>query len=240
MNEPTLYLASASPRRRQLLSDAGIAFVQHIVPIDEDALTTAYTGPLDCLGEYLACRKAEAARRDLIARGKAGLVLASDTTVLFDGRSLPKPTDAADAVMMLQALRGKEHIVATGVALAETASGTISSATSRTRVRMRDYPDRQIQAYVASGDPMDKAGAYSIQHPGFHPVASFTGCYPGVVGLPICIVAALLGHGALSPLGPKVETATASGASCIWSARCRLPFPGPELQESPQHERRSR
>lgn len=218
-----------------MLSEAGIAFVPHVVPVDEAALTAAYQGPMERLGEHLARHKALAARHDLHERGCDGLVLASDTTVLLDGRSLPKPADAAEAITMLRALSGREHVVATGVALAQPSGSAIRSASSRTRVRMREYTDDELLAYVASGDPLDKAGAYSIQHPSFRPVASFFGCYLGVVGLPVCIVAALLGRATLPPVS-AAESAPPATARCIWSLRCVPPLPSPDTLEASAHE----
>ncbi len=235
MTSPTLFLASGSPRRRQLLSDAGITFVQHVVPVDEDALAAAYEGPPEYLGEYLARCKAEAARHDLRQHGRDGLVLASDTTVLLAGRSLAKPGDPDEAVMMLAELRGREHIVATGVALALPGGPAIHTASSHSRVRMRHYADDELRAYVASGDPFDKAGAYSIQHAGFHPVASFSGCYLGVVGLPVCIVAALLGRGPLPPVGAASQH-PAARSQCIWCPRCTPPYPCPTSLEATEDD----
>jgi len=218
-----LYLASASPRRSQLLGDAGIAFEQFVVPIDEDGLSAEYQGPLLLLGEYLAREKGLAAWRALRAQGRVGRVLASDTTVLIGGRSLAKPVDDAEAWAMLRELRGREHTVATGVALIDPQRGTMRSATSATRVRMRDYSDDEIATYVATGDPLDKAGSYSIQHPAFSPVASLAGCHLGVIGLPICLVSALLNGGRPSrvtrvPLPPEAP-------DCPWSAQCSPPYP---------------
>lgn len=212
-----LYLASASPRRSQLLTQAGIAFERLLAPIDEDALSETYTGQLDRLGEYLAREKALTALRLLAQTRREGVVLASDTTVLLDGRSLAKPGDLAEATAMLRALRGREHVVATGVALAGADPEWIISATSATRVLMREYSDEEITAYVATGDPLDKAGAYSIQHPGFSPVARFVGCHLGVIGLPLCLVGALLGHWPTEPPGNE--------SVCPWSGSCRAPMP---------------
>jgi septum formation protein len=244
MQDLPLYLASSSPRRRQLLARAGIRFELCTVQLDEDALTAAYPGPLDRLGEYLACAKALAAYEALAREGKRGVVLAADTTVLLDGQSLAKPSDADDAARMLKLLRGREHIVATGVALARPpAAGevlddsgprvagdkaptsqppSLVSATAATRVLMRAYSDAEIAAYVASGDPLDKAGAYSIQHPNFSPVAEIAGCHLGVIGLPVCIVARLLGRGTLPPFAPLL---TPGGALCAWSPACTPPLP---------------
>lgn len=222
MPRPPLYLASSSPRRRQLLAAAGIPFTLRVVPIDEDQLSAEYTGPLDQLGEYLGRCKAEAALERLNDAGLSGLVLASDTTVLIGGRSLPKPRDLDEADSMLRTLRGREHIVATGVALAGPTHDHMISATSATRVRMRDYTDAEIAAYVATGDPLDKAGAYSIQHPRFSPVTAIIGCHLGVIGLPLCLVAALLNGDPLPPDAP------ARTGICPWSAQCTPPFPGPD------------
>ena len=218
-----LYLASASPRRSQLLSAAGIAFERFVVPVDEDALTAAYTGPLLRLGEYLAREKGLAAWRALRASGRAARVLSSDTTVLIGGRSLPKPVDLAEAEAMLRELRGREHTVATGVALIDPLSRTQRSATSATRVLMRDYSHEEIAAYVATGDPLDKAGAYSIQHPGFQPVATLAGCHLGVIGLPVCLVNLLL----TGPRGARIiQTPLPTDApDCPWSAQCQPPYP---------------
>ncbi len=219
-----LYLASASPRRSQLLSAAGIAFERFVVPGDEDALSAAYRGPLLQLGEYLAQQKAQATWSALRAQSKpVGRVLASDTTVLLGGRSLAKPANLAEAEEMLRALRGREHTVATGVALLDPARGVLRSATSATRVRMRDYSDAEIAAYVATGDPLDKAGAYSIQHPDFQPVASLAGCHLGVIGLPVCLVSALLADGRSTRIVHAPLPAEAP--DCPWSTQCRPPYP---------------
>jgi len=223
-HDAPLYLASASPRRSQLLAQAGIAFKKFVVPIEEETLAEAYTGPLESLGEYLAREKALAAYAALQASVlPVGRVLASDTTVLLDGRSLAKPRDNDDAARMLGELRDREHIVATGVALADPVTSMLYSATSATRVRMRAYTDDEIAAYVATGDPLDKAGAYSIQHPAFQPVATLAGCRLGVIGLPICLVAALLAlaDGATTPQAALPT----EGAPCQWSAQCREPYP---------------
>ncbi|HEU5440505.1 MAG TPA: Maf family protein [Ktedonobacterales bacterium] len=217
-----LFLASSSPRRHQLLAAAGITFEPFVVAVDEDALTETYSGPLEHLGEFLACQKALAARDALAGQSKRGMVLAADTTVLLDGRSLAKPRDHDEAVRMLEALRGREHIVATGVALAPPAPAALTSATAATRVLMREYSDAEIEAYVATGDSLDKAGGYSIQYPAFSPVARIAGCHLGVIGLPVCIVARLLGRGSLPPLAPVMLP---GGALCVWSAQCTSPLP---------------
>ncbi|HEX9069443.1 MAG TPA: Maf family protein [Ktedonobacterales bacterium] len=211
-----LFLASGSPRRSQLLTEAGIPFVLFVVPVEEEALAEAYPGPIEQLGEYLARVKVAMAHATLAHEGRSGDVLAADTTVLLDSASLAKPRDAEEATWMLRRLRGRTHTVATGVAVA-TPSGEIRSATSDTLVTMRDYSDDEIARYVATGDPLDKAGAYSIQHPGFSPVATIEGCRLGVVGLPVCLAIALLGLDAPFP----------AGSICPWSRACTPPFPEP-------------
>src|SRR5262249_20030563 len=148
-----------------------------------------------------------------------------------EGESLPKPRDVAEAERMLARLRNREHIVATGVALLSTDSEEARTATSTTRVLMRAYGVEEVAAYVATGDPLDKAGAYSIQHPGFQPVARITGCHLGVIGLPVCIVAALLGQ---VPLPPGDDPT----GGCVWSRICIQPYPPSDsLHDSPLAER---
>lgn len=223
MADLPLYLASASPRRQDLLTAAGIAFERVGTEVDEDRLSITYDGPIELLAEYLARHKALSGLAALNASGRTGRVLAADTTVLLAGASLAKPHHAADAVAMLRMLRGQAHTVATGVALAGPAHECLVCATSRTRVRMRDYSDAEITRYVATGDPLDKAGAYSIQHPDFQPVAALDGCHLGVIGLPLCLVGALLGH------WPELPASTRARARaprlCPWSDRCRAPLP---------------
>lgn len=223
-----LYLASGSPRRQQLLREAGIAYEHFVIPVDEETLAAEYRGPLELLGEYLARCKAEAAERELVRGGRAGLVLASDTTVLLNGESLAKPANHAEAEVMLRRLRGREHIVATGVALSGPTPGNMLSATSATRVLMRDYGDAEIASYVATGDPLDKAGSYSIQHPSFQPVARIAGCHLGVIGLPLCIVNALTRNAPLPPTCAG-ERDTRAGVHCPWSSICTPPLPGPNV-----------
>jgi MAF protein len=105
---------------------------------------------------------------------------------------LGKPVDPSDATRMLEQLRARAHQVYTGLALLDAASGRTLTDLCVTDVPMRDYSDAEIRAYVASGDPLDKAGAYGIQHPGFHPVSDMRGCFASVMGLPLCHLVRLL------------------------------------------------
>jgi len=116
------------------------------------------------------------------------IVLAADTAVVDEGVILGKPKDNAEAIKMLTRLRGHTHQVYSGVALLRLSDGLLLKELCVTDVPMRDYSDEEINAYVQTGDPLDKAGAYAIQHPGFRPVESMNGCYANVMGLPMCHV----------------------------------------------------
>jgi MAF protein len=226
-----LFLASSSPRRQQLLLQARIPFELLLSSVDEEKLTAEFQGPIVELGQHLATAKALAARAELVKQEKWGRILAADTTVLLDGRSLAKPRDGTEAASMLRELRGRAHTVATGVALAEV-DGCLRAATSTTQVQMRDFSDAEIERYVATGDPLDKAGAYSIQHPDFEPVQAISGCRLGVVGLPICLVWTLLHPHQHLPEGGAEWRRDVAG-TCPWSSSCTPPFPMISLAESP-------
>lgn len=175
-----LVLASSSPRRKNLLALGGHAFEVVAADVDETPL------PGEDPKEYvlrLARDKARAAATGLKANA---LVLAADTTVVQAGQILAKPADAAEARAMLKALRGAEHVCYTAISVLRTSDGEQLDDLATTIVPMRGYSDDEIEAYIASGDPLDKAGAYAIQHSGFHPVAAMSGCLANVVGLPLC------------------------------------------------------
>jgi nucleoside triphosphate pyrophosphatase len=125
-----------------------------------------------------------------MARG--AIVLGADTEVVLDGRLLGKPRDAADAARILKALRGRVHEVITGVALVEAPAGREETAAVTTRVRMGGYTDAEIEAYVATGEPLDKAGAYAVQGLGGRLIAQVDGCFSNVVGLPVTTTRRLL------------------------------------------------
>jgi MAF protein len=182
----TLLLASNSPRRRQLLSLAGWEFTVSVADVDETPLEK------ETPAAYVL-RLAETKARTIAERIDSGhLILAADTTVV-DGREiLGKPSDEAEAVGMLTRLRGRTHQVYTGIALLRRDDGLLLTDLCITDVPLRPYTDEEIRAYVATGDPLDKAGAYAIQHPGFRPVARMDGCYASVMGLPLCHVVRLM------------------------------------------------
>lgn len=174
----SLVLASNSPRRRQLLALTGREFIVRPASIDEQP------HPAEAPGDYvlrLAMEKAQAA-----ANGSSSLVIGSDTTVALGMEILGKPADAAEARAMLTKLRGREHTVYTAVAVLDPQSGQLRAELCASRVPMRSYADAEMEAYIDSGDPLDKAGAYAIQHSEFHPVEGFSGCYASVMGLPLC------------------------------------------------------
>jgi septum formation protein len=182
----TLYLASGSPRRRELLTQIGVPFTVVSAAIDETPLANesavAYV-------ERLARGKA-AAGFAALGQGLGGCVLGADTAVVVDAKILGKPVDQADALAMLMALAAREHEVLTAVALTD---GTRCEALCvSSLVRFRDIALEEATAYWRSGEPRDKAGGYAIQGLGSVFVTGLNGSYSAVVGLPVCETAQLL------------------------------------------------
>lgn len=182
--KPLLILASNSPRRRQLLALAGWEFKVSAADVDESQR------PNESPADYVL-RLAEAKARTVRADADQ-IILAADTTVVDGQDILGKPKDGAEAIAMLKRLRGHTHQVYSGIVLYRLRDGLLLKDLCTTDVPMRDYSDAEILAYVQTGDPLDKAGAYAIQHPEFHPVASLEGCFASVMGLPMCHVILLL------------------------------------------------
>jgi septum formation protein len=194
---PTLVLASASPRRRELLTQAGFVFSIHPAHIPEDP----HPGeePIAYVTR-LAREKAEAVYRELSGIGRESgnegpdseplVVLGADTTVTLDGHILGKPEDPADAARMLRMLSGRTHQVMTGVAVAT--SWRTEVAAEVTAVRFLTLSEAEIADYIADGEPMDKAGAYAIQGRAACWIPRIEGCYFNVVGLPLALVTTLL------------------------------------------------
>jgi MAF protein len=182
----TLILASNSPRRKQLLALTELNFVVSAPDVDE----TQYEN--ESPANYVL-RLAETKARAIASYAEADqIILAADTTVVDGLDILGKPKDAAEAIQMLTQLRGRTHQVYTGVALLRVSDGYLLTELGVTDVPMRSYSDEEIHNYVATGDPLDKAGAYAIQHPEFSPVESMAGCYASVMGLPLCHVTRML------------------------------------------------
>ncbi len=193
MVRANIILASTSPRRKELIQLAGWSFEIKPANIDENPL------PGEAPGRYVL-RLAETKARvvgNLAAPGQ--VVLAADTTVADGPDLLGKPVDAAEAIQMLARLRGKVHQVYTAVAAFDPSSGRLLTDLCTSQVPMRPYKEDEVLAYVATGDPLDKAGAYAIQHPGFHPVEHFGGCFASVMGLPLCHVTRTLQKFGLTP-----------------------------------------
>lgn len=176
-----LVLASGSPRRRELLALLGLPFKVTAANVDEQRWADEAPGALVLrLARAKACAGAPV---------DEAIIIAADTIVALDDNVLGKPADANEAGRMLRALRGRVHQVYTGVAVVNQASRLTIDTMAVTDVPMRCFSNAELEAYVASGDPLDKAGAYGIQHPGFHPVENFGGCFASVMGMPLCHLA---------------------------------------------------
>lgn len=187
-----LILASNSPRRRELLALGGYQFT--VAPADVDESSLPGEDPRD-----YALRIAAAKARAVAARApQESVILSADTIVVQENPEtgepeiLGKPASEEDARRMLLRLRGRVHQVYTAVTVLRVSDGKMETDMCITNVPMRNYSDDEIEAYIASGDPVDKAGAYAIQHTGFHPVENLQGCYTNVVGLPLCYAARAL------------------------------------------------
>lgn len=178
-----LVLASASPRRAEIMRKLGFEF--EVVPADIDEESLQHLKPID-LAVSLARQKAEAVNFN--TRGSC--VIAADTVVEFSGVSVGKPSNPDEAISMLRSLSGQTHSVHTGISV--KVNDVISSDVESTTVNLRELPPEEIEAYVRSGAAMDKAGAYGIQDAGFSPVESYVGSYLNVVGLPAQLLARLL------------------------------------------------
>ncbi|AGI22945.1 Maf-like protein [Pseudomonas sp. ATCC 13867] len=181
-----LYLASSSPRRRELLTQIGLPF--HIVPASVDEAPHADESAVAYV-ERLAREKAQAGLHFLAQRADV-CVLGADTAVVLDGRILGKPADRAEALAMLQALSGREHEVLTAVAVANR--DRCEARVVSSRVTFRSVSTEEAERYWDTGEPHDKAGGYAIQGLAAVFVSRVEGSYSAVVGLPLCETAALL------------------------------------------------
>ena len=187
----SLILASASPRRSELLRAAGIPHDILISAIDESVLGAEAP-------DAYVCRLAEAKAMAVAPRAHGRVVLGADTAVVIDGQILGKPADAADASRMLRLLSGRTHDVLTGVALVAAstlstpASPRVTSRLARTMVEFAPLDEQAIAWYVGSGEPMDKAGSYAIQGLASRFVTRISGSYANVVGLPVALVCEMM------------------------------------------------
>ncbi len=209
-------LASASPRRRDLLAGLGLRFTVRAGAVDETPL--AGEEPAACVRRLAAVKAA--------ARVEDGeLVLAADTVVVLDGEMLGKPRDPAAARRMLAAIAGREHTVLTGVALHDAAAGRAEAAVEASRVRMARMSPADVAWYVATGEPLDKAGSYAVQGVGALFVEAIHGNYTNVVGLPLPATWRLF-----NSLGYDVR----------WFAASSRPENGEPAVSTPPQDRRSR
>lgn len=180
---PHLILASGSPRRKELVQLLG--WEVEIAPADIDETVNLNETAVDYVTR-MATEKAKAAAQKADPNA---IILTADTTVADGDIILGKPQTEAEAEKMLTDLRNKTHKVYTAMSI--TRNGKIKTICVGSDVPMRNYTDQEMQSYIASGDPFDKAGGYAIQHEGFHPVEEFDDCFANVMGLPVCDLAVL-------------------------------------------------
>jgi len=189
--------------------------------VDEDVAQERFRGFAEELAQWLAKHKAAEALK--LPEAADRLVITADTTVLLNGEILGKPRDKAHARQLLLALRGRWHNVITGIAVSRKIDGQhrIQATSCITPVLMRNYSVAEIDAYIASGDPMDKAGGYGIQHPDFQPTQYIDGCYLNVVGLPLCALVDLLADFNVYPILAG-QRQNGQELVCPWSEKCNL------------------
>jgi 23S rRNA (uracil1939-C5)-methyltransferase len=188
-NRQKLILASTSPRRQEILSKLGLPFNLDNIRVEEPNDPQTEEDSVAFSGNR-AISKAQSSVKTLTH----GTVISADTVVELDGIILEKPKDEAEAASMLKALRGREHRVVTSIALIDAATGKVAQGYRASRVMMRNYTDEEIYRYIASGSPMDKAGAYGIQDKDFLPASEIRGCYLNIMGLPVCTLLKMLGQ----------------------------------------------
>jgi len=179
-------LASNSPRRRQMFAWTGWSFDVHAVNIDESPL------PAERPSAYVSRLADQKALAAATLVGQWQFILAADTIVSLGDDILGKPIDPQDAAVMLRKLRGQLHQVYTAISILDRQIGELKRDLCISLVPMRMYNDEELENYVASGDPLDKAGGYAIQNADFHPVENFRDCYASVAGLPLCHVLRLM------------------------------------------------
>jgi len=209
-----LFLASNSPRRKELLSLIGLEYA--LLPAQVDETPFPDEDGVDYVRRIANTKAMTAADQT----GADGVIIAADTAIVDRLTSdkteiLGKPAHLTEAVKMLRHLRGHTHQVFTAISILPGLGGKILSDLCATDVPMRNYSDEEITAYVASGDPMDKAGAYAIQHAGFHPVEKLQGCFANVMGLPLChLVRTLFSVGLTPPRNVPQACQAALGYDC--------------------------
>ena len=203
-----LVLASSSPRRRELLQDLGMQFqVEH--PAINEVMRPG-EGPLEAVERF----SEEKARAVAVGRD-SGYVIGADSMVVFEDRAMGKPADREEARRMLRELRGSRHRVITAVTIIDATSGRCVSDSMTSHVTLREFTDAEIETSVASGTPLDKAGAYAVQDETLRPAESWEGCYYNIVGLPVCRLLAMLeGLGCGVPAGASLALRQRCGPGC--------------------------
>ncbi len=209
---PTIILASASPRRHELLKRLKLPFHVHAAGVDEQPLPGETP---EQMVRRLSHLKATTVGWELSAAGDDCVIIAADTLVVLDGQVLGKPRDADEALAILRRLRGRAHQVVSGLTVLEMPTNRVLTETVTSVVWMRDYREVEMAAYVATGDPLDKAGAYAVQHADFRPVERVEGCPLNVMGLALCRLDEMLRR-----LGALVHPTPAQG--CEPPQRCEL------------------
>ncbi len=205
---PRLTLASASPRRQELMDILGLQFA--IIPADLAEEPIPGESPVDMV-RRLSAEKALAVAADM----ESGLVIGADSTVVFDGQAVGKPLDDDDARRMLQQLSGTTHHVSTGITVVDAASGKTLSDAMTSQITLRELSEQEIEASIASGVPRDKAGAYAVQDTELRPASDWEGCYNNIVGLPVCRLLEMLQElGYQLPMGWKISDEIACGEDC--------------------------
>ena len=216
-----LILASGSPRRREFLELLGIPFAVHVADIDEQ------NGQND-LPRALVARLSREKAATVSTRFPDRVVIGADTVVALDNEILGKPAGPTEATAMLRLLRDRPHQVYSGVTVYPAEGNTPLTTAVCSTVWMRPYGDEEIAAYVASGDPMDKAGGYGIQNRQFHPVARLRGCYASVMGLPLCKLCDLLQQmGVTLSVDPWAACSVFTGTQCCGGGEQDVAFEEP-------------
>lgn len=177
-----IILASSSPRRRELLRQIGVEFKVIPAEIEEDNGNEKGKSPIEVVKNNALLKAQKVAE---MFSNSNSLIISADTIVVLDGKIIGKPKDEKDAINILKKLRGKYHYVFTGLAVFETPQNRFLVSAVKSKVKMRDYSDEEIERYVATGEPMDKAGAYGIQGKGALLVEKIEGDYYNIVGLPL-------------------------------------------------------
>lgn len=206
-----IVLASRSPRRQEFMRQLGLTFTVQSADIDESALPNE--APTDFV-QRLSREKAAAVATD----HPKSLIIAADTIVVWGDKILGKPKNETHAREILESLRDKKHLVYSALSFLQPESGQKFSSINSTRITMRNYSDAEISAYIASGDPVDKAGAYAIQNKAFTPVMCWDGCYANVMGFPLGdLETGLLQFGIEVPnMAQKCSAITGMGCCLVW------------------------